>query len=158
MTSSWRSRPAVPALLALPLALLLGGAAPRDAAAQGIREIGFQVVATASDPVLGAGGVYGGFRLSERVRLAGTVSAGVSDEELATRGELLLHFLLNPRSAQRPGAYAGAGVAGVWGPVDRGYVVLLLGLEARPGAGSGWFAEAGVGGGARIAAGWRWRW
>ena len=36
-------------------------------------------------------------------------------------------------------------------------VVLTLGLEARPAARDGWFVEAGVGGGARLAAGYRWR-
>jgi hypothetical protein len=46
----------------------------------------------------------------------------------------------------------------VGGPVERGYLVLTLGLEASPGGRTGWFLEAGVGGGARIAAGWRRRW
>jgi hypothetical protein len=45
----------------------------------------------------------------------------------------------------------------VGGPVDQGYVVVTLGVEARPGAPSGWFVEAGVGGGARLAMGYRWR-
>jgi hypothetical protein len=29
---------------------------------------------------------------------------------------------------------------------------------SRPGAAWGWFVEAGVGGGARLSAGYRWRW
>jgi hypothetical protein len=36
--------------------------------------------------------------------------------------------------------------------------VLAAGIEGRPGAASGWFLEAGVGGGARLSAGYRWRW
>jgi hypothetical protein len=55
------------------------------------------------------------------------------------------------------GAYAGGGVAGIAGPDDRGYLVLLLGIEAGPGARGGWALEAGVGGGLRLAAGYRWR-
>jgi len=52
--------------------------------------------------------------------------------------------------------YAGAGVAGeVHGGDVRGLLVALLGLEARPWSGGGWFLEAGVGGGVRLAAGYR---
>jgi hypothetical protein len=53
--------------------------------------------------------------------------------------------------------YGAGGVAVAGGPVDQGYVVLTLGIEGRPGARSGWFAEAGVGGGVRLALGYRWR-
>jgi hypothetical protein len=55
------------------------------------------------------------------------------------------------------GLYGAGGVAVAGGAVDQGYMVVTLGLEARPGARSGWFVEAGVGGGARLAAGYRWR-
>ena len=41
--------------------------------------------------------------------------------------------------------------------VDKGYLVLLLGLEARPGAFHGWSVELGVGAGVRVAVGYRWR-
>jgi hypothetical protein len=54
--------------------------------------------------------------------------------------------------------YGAGGVAVVGGPVEQGYLVLTLGLEDRPAARAGWFVEAGVGGGARLAAGYRWRW
>ena len=46
----------------------------------------------------------------------------------------------------------------VGGPVDEGYLLLTLGVESRPGGRAGWFAEAGVGGGARVALGYRQRW
>ncbi|MBA3893587.1 MAG: hypothetical protein H0X69_07810, partial [Gemmatimonadales bacterium] len=59
---------------------------------------------------------------------------------------------------QGPGVYVAGGVGAVGGPADRGYLVLALGIENRPGGPSGWFAEAGVGGGARLAGGYRWRW
>jgi hypothetical protein len=127
-------------------------------AAQQGREIGVQAIATASDPALGVVGGYGAFRTSARTRVAAALAAGVSGGDGAARGELAAHFLFSP--AQRKGAalYVGGGLAVVEGPVDRGYLVLTLGLEERPGAGSGWAVEAGVGGGVRLALGYRWRW
>jgi hypothetical protein len=103
-------------------------------------------------------GPAGAIRLSERGRLAVTVGAGVSDGSAAWRAEALGQFLLAPRRRSGVAAYAGAGVAAVGGPVDRGYLVLALGAEAAPGSRTGWFAEVGAGGGLRLAAGWRWRW
>jgi hypothetical protein len=78
------------------------------------------------------------------------------------RGELLGHFLLSPEESRKAAFYFAGGIAGVEGAgastVSRGYLVLTLGVEAQPGAGSGWTFEAGVGGGVRLAAGYRWRW
>ncbi len=51
----------------------------------------------------------------------------------------------------RRGWRRGAGVE------DQGYIVLTLGVESRPGSGGGWFVEGGVGGGVRLAGGYRWR-
>lgn len=82
---------------------------------------------------------------------------GGSGGELALRAELLGHFLLSPNKIKGTAPYFGAGVAAVGGPVERGYLVLTLGVEQRPGAGSGWAAEAGLGGGFRLALGYRWR-
>jgi len=73
------------------------------------------------------------------------------------RAELVGQFLLNPRTTQL-GGYAGGGLAGVFANgADNGYLVLMVGIESRPGGRGGWFVEAGVGGGARFAAGYRWR-
>jgi hypothetical protein len=130
---------------------------PGAAAAQRAAEIGLHALLTTSAPVLWAGGVYGAFRPSTRFRIAATVAAGEAGGDLAARGELLGHFLLNPTNRGGTGAYAGGGVAGIAGPDDRGYLVLLLGIEASPGARAGWALEAGVGGGLRLAAGYRWR-
>jgi len=127
------------------------------AEAQRVTELGVHALLTTSSPTLAAGGVYGAVRASQRVRVALTAAAGVADGDAAGRGELLGHFLLNPGGRRGAGAYAGGGIAGVVGPVDDGYLVLLLGVEARPGAGSGWAIELGVGGGVRIAIGYRWR-
>jgi hypothetical protein len=146
MASIWRS---------LPL-LVLGWASP--AAAQVVREAGVQALATTASPAVATGGLYLAVRPSLRTRIAATLGAGVSDQRAAGRGELLAHFLLSPTATARPGVYLGAGVAGVVGPVDQGYVVALVGVEWAPGGRAGWALEAGVGGGLRFTAGWRWRW
>jgi hypothetical protein len=151
MTCGW-SRTA--AVLGCSLGVLAGAG---RLAAQGVRELGLQAKVTASDPVLAVGGLYGAVRLSPRVRAAATAGLGASGGQLAGRGELLAHFLFHPGGAARTGLYVGGGVAGVAGVQDEGYVVLLLGLESRPGGRSGWALEAGVGGGVRLTAGYRWR-
>jgi hypothetical protein len=151
MGSRWAS----PAALALFLAAPPGGATA--AAAQQVRELGVMGIATASDPGLVVGGVSAGLRTSRRTRVSVAAGVGASDGGLAWRGELLAHFLLSPRRRHGAGLYGAGGVAAVGGPVEQGYMVLTLGLEGRPGAPSGWFVEAGVGGGARLAAGYRWR-
>jgi hypothetical protein len=133
-------------------------AATVELQAQQVRELGAQVLVATSDPALVTGGIYAALRPSARARLAATVGAGVSDGRAAARGELLAHFLLSPGATRKPGAYVGGGLAGVVGPVDQGYIVVLAGLESAPGASSGWAVEAGVGGGVRLTAGWRWRW
>jgi hypothetical protein len=146
MTCIWRSLPL--------LALAWAG----RAAAQGVREAGVQALVTTASPALLTGGVYAAVRPSLRTRIAVTVGAGVADGRAAGRAELLAHFLLSPTARGRPGAYLGAGVAGVAGAVDEGYVMVLVGVEAAPAGGSGWAVEAGAGGGLRLTAGWRWRW
>lgn len=123
-----------------------------------MREAGVQALVTTASPALVTGGLYAAFRPSLRTRIAATLGAGVSDGRAAGRGELLAHFLLSPNAVSRPGVYLGAGIAGVVGPVDQGYVVALVGVEGAPGGRSGWVVEAGVGGGVRLTAGWRWRW
>jgi hypothetical protein len=127
------------------------------AGAQRVVELGVQAIGTAADPAVGVGGAYGAIRTSLRTRVSAALAAGVSDGRAAWRGELLAHFLLNPTRRRGAGMYGAGGVALTGGPVDEGYLVLTLGVEARPGMSSGWFAEAGVGGGARLALGYRWR-
>ncbi|MGE5091959.1 MAG: hypothetical protein ACM3OH_07280 [Bacillota bacterium] len=148
---------------ARPAALVAGlaGLAPVPLAGQQphMRELGIQGTVLATDPAMLLGGVYGAFRASRRTRVALTASAGETGGAVAWRGELLAHFLLNPRTTQHPGVYGGGGVAiaGSEGNSE-GYVVVLIGVESRPGVRSGWFLEGGLGGGFRAAAGWRWRW
>lgn len=159
MTCGSASRRSRTALL-LGLTGLAGLLAAAPLRAQQVLELGPQLTGTASDPVLGVGGMYAGMRISSRIRLAATAGVGAVGEtgDAAGRGELLAHFLLNPRERRGAGLYGGGGVAGVGGPVDRGYIVLLVGVESRPGAAAGWAVEAGIGGGARVSVGWRWRW
>ena len=154
MASRWARRPSAGAAIAL----LLAVAAPVGRLeAQRVVEYGVVAIATASSPALVVGGGTAALRTSSRTRLSAALGAGVSDGRGAWRGELVAHFLLNPTRGAGAGAYAAGGVAAVGGPVDEGYLVLALGLEGRPGGRDGWFVEAGVGGGARLAAGWRWR-
>lgn len=125
--------------------------------AQRTQEIGAHSTLTTADPTAWVAGAYGALRPSSRVRVATQVGAGITGDAFGWRGELLWHFLLKPRERRRLGVYGGGGVAVAGGPDTEGYVVLVLGVEARPGAGSGWAFEVGVGGGVRIAVGYRWR-
>ena len=154
MASRWAKRPTAGAAIAL-----LGAVAVPAGRleAQRVVEYGVTAIATASSPALVVGGGTAALRTSSRTRLSAALGAGVSDGRGAWRGELVAHFLLNPTRRAGAGSYAAGGVAVVGGPVDEGYLVLALGLEGRPGGHDGWFVEAGVGGGARLAAGWRWR-
>ena len=133
-------------------------AAPSPVAAQRIVELGVQATAVAADPGSMFGGAYGALRTSLRTRVSLAAGVGASEGAATLRGELLLHFLLNPTRRIGVAPYIAGGVAVVGRPVDEGYLVLTLGLESRPGAPSGWFVEAGIGGGARLAAGIRHRW
>jgi hypothetical protein len=130
---------------------------PAPVLAQG-RELGFGAIGTVSDPALAVGSLYAALRTSSRTRVSGSLGVGVSGDELAWRGELLGHFLFSPEDRRKPGFYFAGGVALVDGPFRRGYLVLTLGLEARPSGSSGWAVETGVGGGFRLAVGYRWRW
>ena len=130
---------------------------PGPVLAQGA-ELGLGAIGTLSEPAVAVGTVYAALRTSGRTRVSGSLGAGVSSDELAWRGELLGHFLFSPEQRQKAGFYVAGGVAMVEGPFRRGYLVLTLGLEARPRRSSGWSVEAGVGGGFRLAVGYRWRW
>ena len=137
--------------------LALGLAASVPGEAQQPHELGVQTLATSSEPALFVVGPYGAVRAGGRTRVSAAVAAGVSDNDLAWRAEGLGHFLLSPDKQNGWGAYVAGGVAVVGGPVNRGYIVLTLGAESRPGGRSGWAAELGIGGGVRVGVGYRWR-
>jgi hypothetical protein len=139
--------------------LLLGAAlgAATNGTAQQIRELGVQAIGTFSDPALAVAGLYAALRTPGRTRVCLSLAGGTSSQEFVVRGELLGHFLLSPEERRKPGFYLGGGIAGVEGSVSREYLVLTLGVEQRPRGASGWALELGVGGGARIGVGYRWR-
>jgi hypothetical protein len=140
-------------LLALGAALMVARPAP----AQQAGEVGIQAVGTFSDPGVAVLGGYGALRVSTRTRISALLGGGIAGEDWVGRGELLGHFLLAPEERRKPGFYLAGGIAGVLGAIDRGYLVLTAGLESRPSAGAGWAVEAGIGGGFRVALGYRWR-
>ena len=147
MTSGWAS-------------LLLSGLAVAPLAAQSgtVREAGLEAVVTAAEPAVYTAGVTASVRPSARTRIGLYAAGGVDGDGAGVgRAELVAHFLLNPRTTHA-GFYGGGGIAGVFASgADNGFLVLMLGVEGSRGGRGGWFVEAGVGGGARLAAGYRWR-
>ena len=121
-------------------------------------EVGVEALATLAEPSFAGGGVSLGIRPGGGIRIVFTAAPGVLRNRLAARGELLGELMLTPMKRRGVGFYGLAGVAGQVGRRDAGRLVLGLGIEGAPAASSGWHFEAGLGGGFRIAAGWRWRW
>ena len=142
-------------------AVLLAGLAllPGRAGAQQVVEIGPQASLVAADPASVVAGGYAAIRTAGRSRFAIAGGLGAADEgDLAWRAEFAGHFLLSPRALSGTGAYLGGGIAAAdAGEGANGYLMLLAGLESRPGAPSGWAVEAALGGGVRLSVGWRWR-
>lgn len=136
--------------------LALLGLGPGLLQAQKGIEGGVHTIATFADFDFAGGGLHLGLRPGGRTRFTITASPGVIQDEFALRGEGTAQFMLNPGS-RRHGFYAGGGVAGLAGPVDEAYLLLVLGLETSPGGGSGWVLETGIGGGVRVLLGYRWR-
>jgi hypothetical protein len=105
-----------------------------------------------------------GYRPAGQSRVALAVAAGTADGRAAARAQLTAQFLVTPAARRGAGLYGGLGVAvaGRRGSPGGGYLAVLVGLEAAPGRGGagrgGWYAELGLAGGARVAAGWRGRW
>jgi len=140
-----------------PELLVLAALTSTPAAAQQASEIGVEAVGTFSDPGLIVGAGYAALRVGTRTRVSLGLGAGSAEGDWVGRGELLGHFLLSPEHERKPGFYLAGGIAGVTGAVDRGYIVLTAGVEKGPAGSSGWALEAGIGGGVRLAAGYRWR-
>ena len=94
-----------------------------------------------------------------QVRLAAVAAPGVLEGHAALRAEATGQFVVMPWARGGVGPYVGLGVAwqGADGVPGAAYLTALLGVEAAPGRRFGWYAEAGVGGGARLAMGVRWR-
>lgn len=149
MRSSWASRSGLVLLLAL---------LPVAGAAQQGTEFQLHALGTFANHDVTGGGVGVLWRPGGRSRIGATLSVAARDAQLAGRGELAVHFLLNP-GGRGGGFYSGGGLAGlVADDASRGYLMLLLGWESHPGGRSGWVVEAGLGGGVRALVGYRWRW
>ena len=121
---------------------------------------------------VGAGGLvalanadfYGGAvglarRPGGQTRLMATIAGGDLAGRAGLRVEGSAQFLVTPWARGGVGPYAGLGVAwqGAEGMRGAAFLMVLAGVESAPGRRFGWYAEAGVGGGARFAAGVRWR-
>ena len=140
------------------LTIALSFAVPVPAAAQITRDWQVHgIAAVFADRFVGAGIGYA-VRPPGRVRFALVGSLGDLEGVAAGRAEAFISFHLNAGRERGFTPYGAAGIAAViTRPATRGYVELVLGMEQRPGRRSGFFAEAGVGGGLRIAAGYRFR-
>lgn len=151
-------RPITPPVTLAGALLLWPGLAGSALAQQGRGfEAGVQALLLTQAPVWAGGAVAAAWRPGGGARFSLSLGLGSAHDEVSGRGEALAHFLLSPRRRSGLGPYGFAGVAGVTGSRSEGYLVLGLGVERAPGGGSGWFLEGGVGGGGRIAVGWRWR-
>ena len=148
MTSTWGRRGAI--------LFVVASACAAPARAQIRRELGVEAVALAADPGFAGAGFWGALRPSPRLRLGALALVGNRDGT-AFRGEAVAHFLLDPARRRGAALYAGGGLAAESGPRGQAWVVAAIGVEGAPGAVRGWVAELGVGGGVRIAVGWRWR-
>lgn len=138
------------------LGLLLLAAWP--AHAQRItQEVGVQLFVLSGDEPLVGGAGYAAIRPTTRSRISLALGAGGRDGEMTGRGELLGHFLFSSGRKQGPGVYAAGGLAVDIHGEANSWIVGAVGVEAAPGARSGWMAEIGVGGGWRGVLGWRWR-
>ena len=129
-----------------------GQAQPRHA----VQVQGLTALADANFAGGGAGVVVG---VGRRLAVGATFSAGGLDGAFAGRGELLALFVLNPFQRRGVRVYGGGGVAvTATGDATDERAVLLIGLERAGAPRAGWFVEAGIGGGVRLAAGLRVSW
>jgi hypothetical protein len=120
-------------------------------------EWGAQVTGVTGRPAFLGAGPSWAWRPGLRDRLMLHGAAGSAEHQAAVRLEASWHFMLSPQTRKGLGAYVGGGIAGQFAESNRGWLLLTAGVEQSPAAGRGWFAEAGIGGGVRIAIGFRWR-
>lgn len=150
--SGWGS----PSRVSLLAGLWLVGPAPL--VGQVTQEWGVQSTVTTGDRVTAVVGPAWGWRVGRRDRVVLDAGIGVVEGgQLAGRGEAVWHFLLSPGAQGKPALYAGGGLAAAVTDRTRGWVVVTAGVDWSPGTRSGWLAELGVGGGVRVAVGYRWR-
>lgn len=146
---SWRVGAAVVVAAGVGVGMPAAGLAQRAGA---IRP-GLVTMVAASDPVFGGVGPLLGWSSSSRIEFVGSALVGRRGSATVGRGELTVRFYPSRPIAGRTNAYALTGIAGVTGSDDGGFVVVAVGVEA--GKRARWFAEAGIGGGVRLAVGIR---
>jgi len=141
---------------ALLLPALAGAATAR---AQSARETQLWGLAAWSRPAFYGAGVGLAWRDDQRDRIAPALAVGTfGDGKLGIRADVAYHFLLDPVKRSGSAVYGGGGLTvAVRGGHVVPYALLVLGVEGAPGGRGGLFAEVGVGGGARLAVGYRWR-
>lgn len=139
------------------LVVVVGSALPGSLRAQRGWDAQIHGIALLRDSALVGGGMGAGIRFRGGLRAAATASGGwLGGHRVAGRVELLAAYHLPPTRPTHPSVYLGGGIALEARQHDvRGLVLLALGVEARPWMGGGWFAELGVGGGLRVAVGYR---
>jgi hypothetical protein len=149
---SWCSKRRAAALLAA----AVFAAAPCRAQ---VREIQAWGLAVASRPALYAAGVGLAWRDNQRSRIAPALAFGaLGNGRFGARADCAIHFLLDPDKRTGTAIYGGGGLtAAVAGGRVTPYALLVLGAENAPGGAGGSFIEVGVGGGVRLAIGYRWR-
>lgn len=135
------------------LTLALLGPAPL--AAQVRQEWTALAVGVTGRPASAVAGVGWARRPGHRDRVQLFLGGGVSEERPVARGEALWHFLLEPARLSGAGVFVGGGLAGEVGRTSRARLVITLGIEASPAGRRGWAVEAGLGGGVRVAVGYR---
>ena len=145
---------------ALVAALLSLGTELRAQAPPGWHETQLWAAGLASRPAVGVAGLGFAWRDAGRTRIGFALGAGAAEgKRAAGRVELAWHFLLDPAQRKKLTVYGGGGIAAgiVRGDRARAWLQLTLGAETAPAGSHGWFVEAGVGGGVRVATGLRWR-
>lgn len=151
---SWCSKPRRAGLLAL-----LVAAVPAAGRAQRVQETQVQLLGVASRPLFGGAGAALAWRDEARTRWQVAATLGALDGHgLAARTDVAYHFLLDPAKRQGSAVYGGAGISALAGNGRvTPYALIVLGAENAPGGEGGSFVEVGVGGGVRVAVGYRWR-
>lgn len=140
------------------LAAALVAAAAEPGGAQRRVEWQAQGVAVVAGHHFAGGGLGVALRTAGRLRLGVAGSAGALEGAAAVRGEVAVSYHADPMKRRGLAPYAAGGVALSATAARRvEFLLVALGVETGPGARAGWFLEAGVAGGVRIAGGVRLR-
>lgn len=144
-----------------PLAVVIASTAlmfsNRPASGQVTKEWGAQVTGLGGRPAFLGAGVVRGWRPGLRDRVVIHAALGAAEHQVGARVEASWQFMLSPRTERGVGAYVGGGIAGQFAKTNHGWLLLTAGLEQNPGGPRGWSLEMGIGGGVRLALGYRWR-